>query len=67
MEKELKLQYFERLIAPNNSKKYFIEQFLQGSGNELVSKFWKDSSSSRLCFDLYSWLCNVQSVSNFQF
>ena len=67
MEKELKLQYFERLIAKNNSDTYFIEQFLNGSGNELVEKFWSDKSSSRLCFDLYSWLCKEKDIKHFQF
>lgn len=67
MQEELKLQYFERLIAENGSDKYFIEQFLQGSGNELQKKFWSDKSSSRLCFDLYSWLCNEKDIKNLQF
>lgn len=76
MDKELKLQYFERLIAKNRtgrcrnkrqSCEYFIEQFLHGSGHELEKKFWSDISSSRLCFDLYSWLCKEKSVKNFQF
>ena len=67
MEKELRLQYFERLIAKNDSDKFFIEQFLQGSGNELEKKFWSDRSSSRLCFDLYSWLCKEKGIKNFQF
>lgn len=65
--KELKLKYFKRLIAENYSDKYFIEQYLHGSGNELKKKFWSDISSSRLCFDLYSWLCKETGVKNFQF
>ena len=67
MDKELKLQYFERLIAKNGTGEYFIEQFLHGSGNELKKKFWSNTSSSRLCFDLYSWLCEEKGVKNFQF
>lgn len=67
MEKELKLRYFERLIAENNSDTYFIEQFLHGSGKELMNKFWSEKSSSRLCFDLYSWLCKEKDINNFQF
>lgn len=67
MEKELKLQYFERLIARNYSDLFFIEQFLKGSGNELAKKFWSEKSSSRLCFDLYSWLCKEDGIKNFQF
>ena len=30
-------------------------------------KFWSDRSSSRVCFDLYSWLCKDKEVKNFQF
>jgi len=67
MDKLLKLDYFERLISDNHSESYFIEQFLKGSGNELKKKFWSSRSSSRLCFDLYSWLCNEPKVNNFQF
>lgn len=67
MDKLLKLDYLERLISKNNSKSYFIEQFLRGRGDELDGKFWSDRSSSRLCFDLYSWLCNEPKVKNFQF
>lgn len=67
MDKLLKLDYFERLISDNHSKSHFIEQFLKGSGHELKEKFWSNASSSRLCFDLYSWLCNEPKVKNFQF
>lgn len=67
MDKNLKLQYFERLITPNGLDTYFIEQYLKGSGKELAEKFWSVKSSSRLCFDLYSWLCKVDDVKNFQF
>lgn len=72
MDKKLRLKYFERLIAENETAEnetdeYFIEQYLHGSGNELKEKFWSDISSSRLCFDLYSWLCKEKGVKNFQF
>ncbi len=67
MDNNLKLEYFERLIAPNDSEKSFIEQYLEGSGNELRGKFWSNKSSSRLCFDLYSWICKNKDVSNFRF
>lgn len=55
--------YFERLFAPSlrtvNGRKetaYFIMDYLQGEGDELGGKFFSPFSSSRLCFDLYSWL-----------
>lgn len=67
LEDSLILKYFERLISENKSKTLFIEQFLHGSGNELKDKFWSDRSSSRLCFDMYSWLCQEPNILEFQF
>jgi len=56
-------EYFERLITPtkrtingHEETAYFIMDYLQGEGNELGGKFFSPYSSSRLCFDLYSWL-----------
>jgi hypothetical protein len=56
-------EYFQRLIGPTkrtiNGREettYFIMDYLQGEGNELGGKFFSPYSSSRLCFDLYSWL-----------
>ncbi|OPZ37603.1 MAG: hypothetical protein BWY98_00053 [Tenericutes bacterium ADurb.BinA155] len=56
-------EYFERLIAPSKrtiagheENAYFIMDYLQGEGDELGGKFFSPYSSSRLCFDLYSWL-----------
>jgi hypothetical protein len=55
--------YFKRLISPSirtvdGQKKtaYFVMDYLQGEGGELGGKFFSPYSSSRLCFDLYSWL-----------
>lgn len=67
IDKLLKLEYFERLISDNKSESLFIEQYLRGNGNELKRKFWSEKSSSRLCFDLYSWLCLLPNIYNFQF
>lgn len=56
-------EYFERLITPSKrviagheETAYFIMDYLQGEGDELGGKFFSPYSSSRLCFDLYSWL-----------
>lgn len=59
-------EYYRRLTTPyvetkTGKPRLFIEQFLSGSGNELINKFWKINSSSRLCFDLYSWMADDQS------
>ena len=38
-------------------EKSFFEQYQHGSGQEIKDgKFWRTISSSRLCFDLYSWM-----------
>ena len=55
----LREEYYKRLSTPysKGGKQFlFIEQFNAGSGNELLEKFWSPRSSSRLCFDLYSWM-----------
>ena len=66
-----KKEYYKRLLSPYSDKqgkeKLFIDQYLQGSGNELESKFWSPNSSSRLAFDLYSWLVNENCIVDFQF
>ena len=55
----LREEYYKRLSTPytKGGKEFiFLEQFNAGSGNELSKKFWRTISSSRLCFDLYSWM-----------
>lgn len=59
MEKEIRLDYLKRLFTPYKKEgkwECFLLQYLEGSGNELKEKFWSPMSSSRLCFDLYSWM-----------
>lgn len=65
-----KLEYLEEMIQPyekKNEKKYFIEQFLHGAGNELDEKFWELRSSSRMAYDLYSWMKDERNVIDFAF
>ena len=66
-----KKEYYKRLTSPysdkQGKKKLFIDQYLQGSGNELESKFWSPNSSSRLAFDLYSWIVKEDCIVDFQF
>lgn len=67
---EEKFKFFQRLIDPytkKNVKRFFINQYLNGDGNELKSKFWSKKSSSRFAFDLYSWLAKDPNVLDFQF
>ena len=65
-----KVEYYQRLskaYIKNNKIKRFIYQYLEGDGNELLSKFFNVYSSSRLCFELYSWMANSDSISNIEF
>lgn len=65
-----KLRYLESMIQPyekKKQKKYFIEQFLNGSGNELIDKFWELKSSSRMAYDLYSWMKDDENIKDFEF
>lgn len=68
MENKIKKQYYDRLTTLLDANgKMFIDQYLEGSGKELEGKFWSENSSSRLAFDLYSWIAKEQSVLSFQF
>lgn len=65
-----KVEYYERLSKPyikENKVKRFIYQYLEGDGKELLSKFFNVYSSSRLCFELYSWMANEESITNIEF
>lgn len=70
MDNNIRLDYLRRLFTPyKKSGEYhcFLLQFLQGSGNELKGKFWSPKSSSRLCFDLYSWMGKDSSYTAIEF
>ena len=40
----------------------FIDDYMDGSGKELIEKFWSIISSSRLAFDLYSWIVEEENI-----
>lgn len=64
------LEYFRELIQPytkRKEKRLFITQYLSGAGNELSSHFWSSVSSSRLAYDLYSWMKDEENVLDLQF
>lgn len=68
--REKKLAYLEEMIQSyekKGMKRFFIEQFLQGAGNELSKKFWEQRSSSRMAYDLYSWMKEDENVIDFSF
>ena len=65
-----KVEYYQRLskaYIKNNKIKRFIYQYLEGDGNELASKFFNVYSSSRICFELYSWMANLDSILDIEF
>ena len=62
---EIRKDYLRRLKTPYEKKgqsKQFFDQFEKASGQEIKDgKFWRIISSSRLCFDLYSWMAEDDS------
>lgn len=67
---EEKSNYLKRLsdvYEKQGKKKLFIEQYLNGDGSELKSKFWSKRSSSRIAFDLYSCLAIFPEIIDFEF
>ncbi|MCR4660714.1 MAG: hypothetical protein K5765_01780 [Clostridia bacterium] len=58
--------YLERLkielpLKSTIQKNYF-DQYEQGDGKELKTHFWSTKSSSRLCFEFFSWLAYEDGV-----
>ena len=69
-DKDVIIDYYRRLTTPykkHGVKKFFITQFLKGDGHELESHFWSKHSSSRLAFELYSWLANEDCIKDIEF
>ena len=68
---KIRQEYLLKLFSPYKKKgeiKFFIFQYLRGAGKELNKKFWSPVSSSRLAFNLYSWLAkNDSPVVDFEF
>lgn len=65
-----KCEYLNRLAIPyikKEKEKIFFDQYMNGDGSELKSKFWSKYSSSRIAFDLYSCLGNENSIDDFEF
>lgn len=68
---EQKVEYFHRLIEPytktHGGKRFFVDQYLRGAGDELKEHFWDEKSSSRLAFDLYSCMKDDDNVLDLEF
>lgn len=70
IESSLKSEYIQRLgksYTKKGKKKFFLDQFAAGAGNELNEKFWNEKSSSRFAFDLYSWMAYDESIIDFEY
>lgn len=58
-ESRLQAEYIDHITGEALS---FGNQFKKGGGQELKKKFWRTISSSRLCFDLYSWMAEEPEI-----
>lgn len=66
----LQEKYLNALIntyEKGGQQKCFKTQFEKGKGKELNSKFWSPISSSRLAFELYSWITNFNQCKDIEF
>ena len=61
------LEYYHRLTEEYGEKKLFVAQYVNGDGHELKSHFWSCKSSSRFCFELYSWLAKQPEIKHIEF
>lgn len=70
IEDDLKKYYIQKLgtaYTKMGKRKYFLDQFAAGAGNELNLKFWNKKSSSRFAFDLYSWMAYDNLIDDMEF
>lgn len=65
--KEKYLNALEKAYEKEGQQKCFKTQFEKGKGKELNSKFWSPISSSRLAFELYSWIANFSQCKDIEF
>lgn len=65
-----KLEYFQELIIPykkKDKKKFFIDQYINGAGKELKDHFWSKKSSSRLAYEMFSWMKDDLRIEDIEF
>ena len=63
-------EYLERLKTKYEKRgieKTFEEQYLKAEGHELDGKFFSPISSSRLCFELFSWMAFDGNIEDIEF
>lgn len=61
------LNALEKTYEKGGQQKCFKTQFEKGKGKELNRKFWAPISSSRLAFELYSWIANFSQCKDIEF
>lgn len=61
------LNALEKIYEKGGQQKCFKTQFEKGKGKELNRKFWTPISSSRLAFELYSWIANFSQCKDIEF
>lgn len=65
-----KVGYFQELIIPyekKGKKKFFIDQYINGAGKELKNHFWSKKSSSRLAYEMFSWMKDDPRIKDIEF
>ena len=67
VDKEEYLKRLETLYIKKGLKKTFKEQYLNAEGHELEGKFYSAISSSRLCFELFSWMAEDEEIEDIEF
>jgi len=67
IDKEEYLKRLDTKYIKNGIEKSFKEQYLKAEGNELDYKFFSPISSSRLCFELFSFLANDENIIDIEF
>ncbi|MBR4260981.1 MAG: hypothetical protein IKQ33_03400 [Clostridia bacterium] len=65
--KEEYLNRLKSIYTKRGIEKTFEDQYLNGEGHELDSKFFSPISSSRLCFELFSWMANDENIIDIEF
>ena len=62
-----KTDTYNRRLNEKVGNTTFRKQFEGGAGKELDKAFWRVISSSRLCFELYSWIVTKEGIVDFTF
>ncbi len=67
VDKEEYLKRLETKYYKNGIEKCFKDQYLKAEGHELDYKFFSPISSSRLCFELFSWMADDENIMDIEY